>query len=584
MGYFLRKDKKKKGVYLQMYETYWDRTRKQARTRCVRSFGYADELKSESIPDPVSYYKELVAEEEKKRLAALNDSTRPRAFDEITEKNAGYFLLKALIDELEVKEVIDILSSVQQYQFSVYDMMMQLIYSRAIHPCSKSKTVSSVFPLLFDYASISEDQVYDGLFFIGSFYEKYIELFNSQYEKLFPRNFDTCFFDCTNYYFEIDLPKEDKQKGPSKENQHSPIIGQALLLDKDLVPLSMRMFPGNKSEKPYLRSVVEDMKNRCKASGRTVQVADKGLNCARNIYAAVKEANDGYIFSKSVHGRNLSKQEKQWVLLEDNCANRYTAYYDDNGNMKYKIKSCIDTFSYSFKETDADTGEIRIVSFSVKEKRIVSFNPALAQKQKAEIMKEIQKASSYVTCKDITKEELGDSAKYISIKTTDKDGKKIKPAIRLNYDKIKEDMAFAGYNMIVTSEIDMEPEDVYRTYHGLWKIEESFRITKSFLDARPIYVQKRETIYGHFLICYLTLFLLRVLEIKCFKNTVSAYDILSFIRDFRVVKKDSNTYINLSRNRAVNEKMKKATGLVNLDALYLSECEIENLFNFALPM
>ena len=199
-------------------------------------------------------------------------------------------------------------------------------------------------------------------------------------------------------------------------------------------------------------------------------------------------------------------------------------------------------------------------------------------------MKEIQKASSYVTCKDITKEELGDSAKYISVKTTDKDGKKIKPAIRLNYDKIKEDMAFAGYNMIVTSEIDMEPEDIYRTYHGLWKIEESFRITKSFLDARPVYVQKRETIYGHFLICYLTLFLLRVLEIKCFKNTVSAYDILSFIRDFRVAKKDSRTYINLSRNRAVNEKMKKATGLVNLDALYLSESEIENLFNFALPM
>lgn len=584
MGYFLRKDKKKKGVYLQMYETYWDRERKQARTRCVRSFGYVDELKSESIPDPVSYYKELVAVEEKKRLSDLNDATRPRAFDEITEKNAGYFILKALIDELDVREVIDILSSVQQYQFSVYDMMMQLIYSRAIQPCSKSKTVSSVFPLLFDYASISEDQVYDGLFFIGSFYEKYIELFNSRYEKLFPRNFDTCFFDCTNYYFEIDLPKEDKQKGPSKENQHSPIIGQALLLDKDLVPLSMRMFPGNRSEKPYLRSVVEDMKSRCNVSGRTVQVADKGLNCARNIYAAVKEADDGYIFSKSVHGRNLSKAEKQWVLLEDDYANRYTSYYDDNGNMKYKIKSCIDTFSYSFKETDADTGEIHTVSFSVKEKRIVSFNPALAEKHKAEIMKEIQKANSYITCKDITREELGDSAKYISVKNLSSDGKKIKPDISLNYDKINEDMALAGYNMIVTSETDMEPDDIYRTYHGLWKIEESFRITKSFLDARPVYVQKRETIYGHFLICYLTLFLLRVLEIKCFRNTVTAYDIIAFIRDFRVAKKDSSTYINLSRNRAVNEKMKKATGLVNLDALYLSEREIENLFNFALPM
>ena len=144
-------------------------------------------------------------------------------------------------------------------------------------------------------------------------------------------------------------------------------------------------------------------------------------------------------------------------------------------------------------------------------------------------------------------------------------------------------MAFAGYNMIVTSETDMDPEDIYRTYHGLWKIEESFRITKSFLDARPVYVQKRETIYGHFLICYLTLFLLRILEIKCFRNAVSTYDIITFIRDFTVAKKDSGTFINLSRNRMVNEKMKKATRLMNLDALYLSEREIENLFNYTLP-
>lgn len=567
-----------------MYETFWDKDRKQARTKCVKSFGYVDELKSESIPDPISYYKKLVAMEEKKRLDDLNDSTRPRAFEEIIEKNAGYFLLRSLIEELDIKEVVDILSSVKQYQFSVYDMLTQLIYARVIEPCSKSKTVSSIFPLLFDCAPISEDQLYDGLFFVGSSYEKYIELFNHQYEKLFPRKLSTCFFDCTNYYFEIDIPKDDKQKGPSKENRHEPIIGQALLLDEDLVPLSMRMFPGNQSEKPHLRSVIEEMKSRCKVTGKTVQVADKGLNCARNIYAAVKEACDGYIFSKSVHGRNLSKVEKNWVLLEDDFANKYTCYYDDNGNMTHKIKSCVDTFKYSFKETDDDTGEIRTVSFSVKEKRIVSFNPALAEKQKSEIMKEVQKATSYVTCKDITKEELGDSAKYISVKSIDNNGKKIKPEITLNNEKIKEDMSLAGYNMIVTSETDMSPEDIYHTYHRLWKIEESFRITKSFLDARPVYVQKRETIYGHFLICYLSLFLLRVLEIKCFKNAVSTYDIITFIRDFRVAKKDNSTYINLSKNRIVNEKMKKATGLVNLDALYLSKHEIDNLLDYALPM
>lgn len=126
----------------------------------------------------------------------------------------------------------------------------------------------------------------------------------------------------------------------------------------------------------------------------------------------------------------------------------------------------------------------------------------------------------------------------------------------------------------------MSPLQIYRAYHSLWKIEESFRITKSCLDARPVYVQKKETIYGHFLICYLSLFLLRVLEIKCFKNEVNAYDLINFMRDFRVVENRDGTYINISHNQAVNDKIKKATGLNNLDALYLSRDEIENISNF----
>ena len=107
------------------------------------------------------------------------------------------------------------------------------------------------------------------------------------------------------------------RKGLHKENRHDPIIGQALLLDADLVPVAMQMYPGNESEKPYIRKIIEEMKSRYKVSGKTVQVADKGLNCARNIYAAVKEADDGYIFSKSIHGRNLSQKEKKWLLLEN---------------------------------------------------------------------------------------------------------------------------------------------------------------------------------------------------------------------------------------------------------------------------
>ena len=582
MAYFLRQTKNKKGIYLQMYDSSWDKEKKQPRTKSVEAFGYVHDLISAGIDDPVAFFSDYVRKKNEERAASIAEDTRPRAFKSPVEKNIGYFLLQSLMDELKVRDTIDILASQKRFQFSLYDLISQLIYSRVISPCSKSRTVSSVFPLLFDSSSVSEDQVYDACAFIGESYTKYIELFNHQYEQLFKRDYRKVFFDCTNYYFEIDLPRDDKQKGPSKENRHDPIIGQALLLDSDLVPLAMHMYPGNESEKPYIRKTVEQMKQRYKVSGKTVQVADKGLNCARNIYAAVKEADDGYIFSKSIHGRGLSEVEKQWLLLE-NSSNVYTDYKDSSGNVRFRLKSCIDTFSYKFKEVDPDTGEEQEISFSVKEKRIVSFNPKLAKKQRAEILRMVEKASNYTTYKKMAKEELGDSAKYVRITNTDIKGKKVKPVIEIDQEKIDEDLRYAGYNLIVTSELDMDSLEVYDTYHSLWKIEESFRITKSFLDARPVYVQKKETIYGHFLICYLSLFLLRVLEIKCFNNKISSYDLISFIRDFRVADAGNGTYINLSGNQSVNEKIRSVTGITILDALYLSEKEIRNLFgSFAL--
>lgn len=105
-------------------------------------------------------------------------------------------------------------------------MIAQLIYARILYPCSKSKTASTVFPYLYHGVPISEDQIYDGCAFIGESYKKYIELFNHCYEEHYKRNFSSVFFDCTNYYFEIDFPKEDKQKEPSKENRLGPIIGR----------------------------------------------------------------------------------------------------------------------------------------------------------------------------------------------------------------------------------------------------------------------------------------------------------------------------------------------------------------------
>ena len=439
MAFYLRKEKKKKGIYLQMYESHWDKDKKQPRSKSVMAFGYVQDLISNEIPDPIAYYTDFVAKKNEERSAAFAEQTRPRAFASPVDYNLGHFLLHTLLEELNVKETIDILSAQMRFQFRVYDLVAQLIFSRVISPCSKSKTVSAVFPHLYNSSPISEDQVYDGLSFIGESYKKYIELFNHCYEQHYKRDFSNVFFDCTNYYFEIDLPYEDKQKGPSKENRHDPIIGQALLLDADLVPVAMQMYPGNESEKPYIRKTIEEMKNRYKISGKTVQVADKGLNCARNIYAAVKEAGDGYIFSKSIHGRNLSEKEKKWILLE-NDQNVWVNHTDKDGKLLYRLKSCIDTFSYQFKETDPETGKEAVTTFSVTEKRVVSYNPSLAKKQAAEILKMADKASNYTTYKTITRDELGDCAKYIKVTNKDRNGRKINPVIEIDQEKLEEDL------------------------------------------------------------------------------------------------------------------------------------------------
>jgi len=308
------------------------------------------------------------------------------------------------------------------------------------------------------------------------------------------------------------------------------------------------MYPGNESEKPYIRKLVTDLKQRYNISGRTIQVADKGLNCGQNIYEAIKN-KDGYVFSKSVHGKNLNEIEKKWVLLDSG----YEIVNDENGQPLYKIKECVDDFEYKF-EIDG-----KKYKYKFREKRVVSYNYALAKKQQAEIRKQADKAKSLTAIKTIKREEYGDLVKYINFDGT----------CTLNEDKVKEDMDLAGYNMIVTSEIDKSAQEIYDIYHGLWRIEESFRITKSYLDARPVYLQKKESIYGHFLICYLALVILRLLEFKVFKGKLNTYEIIDFIRDYSVTKAINDIYINTAHQSKALDVIKKELSLPFLDNSFL---------------
>ena len=569
MSYFLKKTKpSSKGEYLQIYSGYYI-PKVGKRNKSYKKIGYVQDLIAQGIENPVEYYQKEVdklnAKEAEKKIAQITDVS--------TCKYVGQFLVSSMIEKLNVKEIIKVMNSNLKIQYDMTDLITSLICAQIVSPGSKLKAFEKVIPSLYGSKLFSYDQIIDGVKILGNNYEKYIELFNNQIAKIWPRNTKNLFFDCTNYYFEIDLEDNVRKKGPSKENRKDPIIGQALLLDSDQIPIGMTMYPGNQSEKQFLRKSIEDLKNRYNVKGKTVQVADKGLNCGDNIHAAVVESHDGYIFSKSVHGTNLNDVEKKWVLLEDELENKWTEVRDEDGKILYKYKSCVDEFEYKH------TVDGEKVSFKVKEKRIVTYNPTLARKQKAQIKKEVSNAEEKITLKGLTREEFGDCVKYVSFTATDKKGQNVKIAKEMNNEKIEEDLSFAGFNLLVTSEIDMNPEEIYNVYHGLWRIEDTFRVMKTYLEARPVFLQLIESIYGHFLICYLGATILRLLELKVFEDQIPVTQLIDFIRDYRVTETGQGSFINNASSSRTFIKIKDKLGLMMLGNLILQKKDIDNIFS-----
>lgn len=567
MAYFLKKSNYKKGTYLQIYESFYDPERKGGAHRSYKALGYVHELQAKGIEDPVTFYQEKVIKLNQELNAAKNANKRRQISDDSPEKLIGYFPLKNINDRLSVKKYIDLMQTATDFRFNVFDMMSSLVYARLVHPCSKAKTYEEVIPKLFDTYDYSLNQLYDGLEYIGCEYEKIIEIYNHQIGQMYSFHTSHTYFDCTNFYFEIDREDDFRRKGPSKENRKEPIVGMGLLLDANQIPMGMKLYPGNESEKPVLRNIIDDLKKRNSISGKTIQVADKGLNCAENIIHAL-QSGDGYIFSKSV--KLLPETEVTWVLLD----NDYRDVTDKNGNLLYRIKECVDDFTYTVTDSEGKKRKVQL-----PEKRVATFNPKLAEKQRLEIKKQVEKAILLKTAK-AKKSEYGDCAKYVTFITTDKKGNETDGTVKavLNEDVINKSFKLAGYNLLVSSEIKMSAAEIYSAYHNLWRIEESFRIMKSQLDARPVYLQKEDTITGHFLICYLAVLLTRLLQFKVLKNEYCSEELFDFIHDFRVAKISDRKYVNLTRATSFIKEFAALVGLP-LTSYFLSDGEIKKMLS-----
>ena len=325
MAYFLKKTTLKGRTYLSIVESFYSPDKKGAAHRVYKSLASVETWIKKGIDAPVAHFQKEVDELNRER----KKDKSPKISEISPELYLGYFPFVSLMNKMDIKPYADLFTHYHHFEYDLYELLSSLIFARLVNPCSKHKTIHEVLPQLKDRIHFSYDQLLDGLDFLGNDYNKFIELFNEQLKNVYAINASTTYFDCTNFYFEIDREDDFRRKGPSKENRKDPIIGLGLLLDANQIPIGMKLFPGNESEKPILRDVINSLKSQNQITGKTIHVADKGLNCTQNI-AFSKKNGDGYLFSKSI--KTLPETEKTWVFLDNDD---WVEVKDKDNNLLY---------------------------------------------------------------------------------------------------------------------------------------------------------------------------------------------------------------------------------------------------------
>lgn len=572
MAYFLRKTMRKNGdIYYQIYDSYYSAEERKNKNRSVEKLGLLSRLRREGESDSEceQRLRDMVSERERDR----NGKQAKQIDDSDDMVNYGYFLLERMVRHLDVRKQIDLLTLGSRIRFSLSDVLFSLADARVIDPCSKWKTFAEVFPLMYEDPTkkISLSQMYSGVCFLGTVVQDVVDILNAAIDKRFGRSLDRVYFDCTNYYFEIDCESGIRRRGPSKENRTSPIVSMALLLDSDLIPYQMEIFPGNESEKPRLPRALDRIREEKGKESKIIQVADKGLNCAENIRKCGK--NDGYIFSKAP--KMMADKDLEWVFDEKG----WTDVMDKNGEVSYRYKSVTDVYDYEFKDENGKT-----VKFTKAEKRVATFNPSLRKKQAIELTRQYDKAMKKTASAQIKEAVGGKNAKMISVDAVSKKtGEELEDAqivLSGNKEKLEHDLKLAGYNILITSEVAMKESEIYDVYHKLWNIERTFRMMKTQLAARPAFASTDDGIRGHFLTCYTSIVLLRLLEKKLFSDEFTVEEIIEYIKKARAFRLGDNDYCNLLKRKdaAISEYIQKRTELPLLNKR-LTDSKIKSFFN-----
>lgn len=505
MSMYLKKTPQKSGrIYLSIVDGYYDKQKGYSKQVTIEKLGYLDELEKK-YDDPIAFFKEKVEKLKMEKAQQKTPVSIVFSPDEKLDtcltyrKNFGYSILSRIYHDLEISKFLINRQRSTKMEFSTNNIMKLLVFSRLLNPASKRKTFDDR-NRYFENANYSLDDVYRCLTFFNKHSSALQLWINDRIKQLYGRDSNLVYYDVTNYYFEIDDTDELRKKGVSKEHRPNPIVQMGLFMDAAGIPITFQLFPGNTNDCLTLRPNLSRIQRQYNL-GKVIVVADKGMTTGDNIYYTLS-AKNGYVFSMSIRGAD--KELKDYVLKEEG--------YEWCGS-EYKRKSRL--YPRTILVTATSGKKIKKV---VDEKQVIFYSEKYAKRAKAEREATIAKALELIKNPGkFTRATSYGAVGYVKNIKFDKDtGEIITPqtALKLDEDRLRKEEALDGYYAIITSEYKESADHIIEIYRGLWRIEESFRVTKSDLEARPVYVSREDHIQAHFLICFIALVIARILEMK----------------------------------------------------------------------
>ncbi len=559
MSLFLKQSKFKNGkTYLSIVDGY--RIDGKVKQKVYQKLGYLDDLKKQ-FENPIEYYRNYIENLKKEQITKITttfDITKDNDFNDDTF-NIGYAYLKKIFRDLNIADVLKNKQYNTNIEYSLPKACELLTYSRILDPGSIKYTYEHKNQF-FEPFDLSIDDLYRSLKPMLDCKEDIFKTIWENTKEKYHRDASTSYYDCTNYYYEIEYDDPDvinekgeivkkglRKRGVEKNHRPDPIVEMGLLLDKQGFPISYNIFSGSTKETETLVPEIKKIKRR-HSIDKVIVVADRGLNCSDNMIKLAgvdldKENRDGYIYGQSIRGAD--KEFKAWVLKDNYIIDKIIE--DDGNEIIFKHKSRMyPKKMYIIREDKGLTkgGNKRKQSITVDQKQMAYYSQKYAEKQKRDRQIVIEKAKDLIKHPgNYTKATSYGAAGYINnIQFDEKTGVVADGLeLSLNLAKIEEDEKYDGYYSIVTSEENLSDLELRNIYKGLSKIEETFKITKSEFNARPINVRLEDHIDSHFLVCFISLVIIRILQ-NDINNKYSIKNLLEKIKNFKCTHEAGNLY------------------------------------------